>query len=135
MRESLGLSYSNSRELNTIIDKLPGRPEFVKSEITVDGEKFDVYHRDILECIKSLIGDPEFADKLKLVPERHFSDKDHQNRVYGDIHTGKWWWKVQVCINVLDSEKWLTPLNRLRWKRRIQEQQLFQYSSHLTRRN
>lgn len=97
----LGLSYTNSRELNAIIDNLPGRPEFTKSEIEVDGEKFEMYHRDILECIKSLIGDPEFADKLKLVPERHYLDKDHMNRMYSNIHTGKWWWKVQVHTNML----------------------------------
>lgn len=102
--ESLGLSYRNSRELNTIIDKLPGRPKFEKSEVTLAGEKFDIWHRDILECIKALVGDPEFADKLKLVPERHYSDKDHLNRVYSDIHTGKWWWKVQVFVNVLSFE-------------------------------
>ena len=107
----------------------------MKSEITVVGEKFDIYHRDILESIKSLIGDPEFVDALKLVPERHYSDKDRLNHVYSDIHTGKWWWKIQVCMNTLASERWLIFLNRLRWKRKTLERQLSLYSSHLTRCN
>ena len=96
VHESLGLSFKTSKELNTIVDKLPGRPKFKKSEVTVAGEVFDVWHRDILECIQTLIGDPEFAGQLKLVPERHYTDKDHLNRVYSDVHTGKWWWKIQV---------------------------------------
>ena len=61
------------------------------------GEVFDIWHRDILECIQTLIGDPEFDGELKLIPERHYADKDRMNRVYSDVHTGKWWWKIQVC--------------------------------------
>lgn len=68
-----------------------------------------MWHRDILECIKALISDPEFVDKLKLVPERHYSDMDRTDRVYSDIHTGKWWWKVQVFVNMYASKQWLIP--------------------------
>ena len=96
VHESLGLSYKTSKQLNAIVDKLPGRPKFKKSEVTMAGEVFDVWHRDILECIQTLIGDPEFAGELKLAPEKHYTDKDHLNRVYSDVHTGKWWWKIQV---------------------------------------
>ena len=91
VHESLGLSYKTSRELNAIVDQLPGRPKFKKSEVTMAGEAFDIWHRDILECIQTLIGDPEFVGKLKLAPERHYTDKDRLNRVYSDVHTGKWW--------------------------------------------
>jgi len=97
VHESLGLSYKTSKELNAIVDKLPGRPKFKKSEVTMAGEVFDVWHRDILECIQALIGDPEFVGQLKLAPERHYTDKDHLNWIYSDVHTGKWWWKIQVC--------------------------------------
>ena len=94
------MSYKNSKELNAIVDELPSRPKFNKSEVTVAGEVFDIYHRDILECIQALIGDPDFVGKLKLAPERHYLDGDQLNRVYSDVHTGKWWWKVQVCISI-----------------------------------
>ena len=67
------------------------------------GEVYDVWHRDILECIQTLIGDPEFAQHLKLAPERHYADKDHLNRVFSDVHTGKWWWKIQVCYYLVSS--------------------------------
>jgi len=100
VHEKLGLSYKNSKELNIIVDKLPSRPKFHKDEITVSGQAFDIYHRDILECIQSLLGDPEFEGKLKFAPEKHYSGPDQLNRVYSDVHTGKWWWKVQVSLNV-----------------------------------
>ncbi|KAJ7915699.1 hypothetical protein B0H13DRAFT_1584014, partial [Mycena leptocephala] len=71
--ERLGSSYKNSRELNNIIDtKLPGRPKFKRKEIIVGGEAYDVYFHDILECVKALFGDPEFAAHLKVAPERHY---------------------------------------------------------------
>ncbi|KAJ6599450.1 hypothetical protein B0H10DRAFT_1959125 [Mycena sp. CBHHK59/15] len=94
--ELLGLSYKNTRELNNIINKkLPGRPKFRCKEIIVAGEAYDVYFRDILECIKALYGDPEFAAHLKFAPERHYADKDEMICLYHDMHTGKWWWATQ----------------------------------------
>ncbi|KIJ12604.1 hypothetical protein PAXINDRAFT_14526 [Paxillus involutus ATCC 200175] len=101
--ERLGLSYKNSQELNKIIDtRLPGRPRFQRQEIVVAGEAFDVYFRDILECIRALFGDPEFAPYLAFEPERHYADADHTTRMYHDMHTGKWWWQTQ---KELEKEK------------------------------
>ncbi|KAJ7204055.1 hypothetical protein GGX14DRAFT_398364 [Mycena pura] len=97
--ERLGLSFKNSRELNHIIDtKLPGRPRFKRKEIIVGGEAYDVYFRDILECVKALYGDPEFAVHLKVAPERHYADEDQTVRLYHDMHTGKWWWATQIYV-------------------------------------
>ncbi|KAJ7795018.1 hypothetical protein B0H14DRAFT_3555990 [Mycena olivaceomarginata] len=95
--ESLGLSYKNSKELNQIIDQqLPnGRPVFQRQEIVVGGEAFDVYFRPIIECVRALYGDPEFAQDLIFAPERHYLDPDKTIRLYHDIHTAEWWWKTQ----------------------------------------
>ena len=60
------------------------------------GEAFEVYYRDILSCVKALFGDPEFTVDLLLAPERHYTDKDQKVRVYFEMNTGRWWWKVQV---------------------------------------
>lgn len=60
------------------------------------GEAFDVYFRDIIECIKALFGDPEFAPYLVLRPERHYADENQTTRIFHDMHTGKWWWDTQV---------------------------------------
>ncbi|KAJ7845718.1 hypothetical protein B0H14DRAFT_2357953, partial [Mycena olivaceomarginata] len=76
--EALGLSYRTSLELNQIIDNsLPRpRPRFQHEEIVVAGEAFDVYFRDIIQCIRALYGDPEFADCLIFAPERHYTDNN-----------------------------------------------------------
>ncbi|KAG1749000.1 uncharacterized protein EDB91DRAFT_1235537 [Suillus paluster] len=86
--EGLGLSYKNSCKLNKIIDtKIPAhRPRFQRKEILV---------ADIIECVRALYGDPEFAPYLMFVPEQHYTDQDETERLYHDLHTGKWWWNTQ----------------------------------------
>ncbi|KAJ7602777.1 hypothetical protein FB45DRAFT_982068 [Roridomyces roridus] len=98
--EALGLSYSNSRELNDIIDNVmpKGRPVFKRQEIVIGGEAFDVYFRPILDCVKALYGDPEFTQDLLFTPERHFSDANKTQRLFHDLHTGKWWWSTQKSL-------------------------------------
>lgn len=97
MHDTLGLSYKNSKELNKIIDALPARrPKFKREDIVIAGETFEVYHRDVLECVRTLFGDPEFTPHLVFKPERHYADEDRTVRMYSDMHTGKWWWATQV---------------------------------------
>jgi Plavaka transposase len=84
-------------ELNSIIDnKLPARPQFKRREIVIGGESVEMYSRDIVECIKSLWANPEFASLLAVEPERHYSDADHTVRVFHEMNTAKWWWATQV---------------------------------------
>jgi hypothetical protein len=95
--ESLGLSFKNTRELNEIIDKkLLGRPCFQRHEVVVGSEVCEVFYRDVIECIKSLFGDPNFTPHLRLAPEKHYTDDTKDTRMYHDMHTGKWWWSTQV---------------------------------------
>ncbi|KAF7342815.1 hypothetical protein MSAN_01997400 [Mycena sanguinolenta] len=99
VREALDLSYGTSVELNKIIDeKLPGRPKFTRSEVVVNGEVFQLYSRDILECVRALWGDADFAPYLFVVPEKHYIDKDKTIRMYHNMHTGKWWWSTQEAV-------------------------------------
>ncbi|KAJ7451993.1 hypothetical protein FB451DRAFT_1524612 [Mycena latifolia] len=105
VRDALSLSYGNSIQLNKIIDeKLPGRPKFVRSEVVVNGEVFHLYSRDILECVRALWGDTEFAPYLFVAPERHYIDKDKTIRMYHNMHTGKWWWSTQAALTVFGNK-------------------------------
>ncbi|THH18507.1 hypothetical protein EUX98_g8944, partial [Antrodiella citrinella] len=100
VKDDLGLSFKNSRELNKMIDKsLPAsRPRFRCKEVVVHGEAFDVYYRDALECVKSLYGDTNFAADLIFKPERHYTDADQTCRIFHEMHTGKWWWDTQKAL-------------------------------------
>ncbi|KAG1828595.1 hypothetical protein DFJ58DRAFT_672192 [Suillus subalutaceus] len=99
--ERLGLSFKNTNELNKIIDyELPtGRPKFKREQVVVAGKPFNVYYRDIPECIKSLYGDPDFARYLTFAPKRHYTDEDQTVRLFHDMYTGKWWWNMQKKLD------------------------------------
>lgn len=110
----LGLSYRSTKELNSIIDKdLPGRPSFACRDLTIGGETLHLYHRDILQCIRALYGNPEFTRDLIFAPERHFTDPERTCQVFSDMHTGEWWWEVQVRELLHSLIQLLTARNRL----------------------
>ncbi|TFK60899.1 hypothetical protein BDN72DRAFT_778839 [Pluteus cervinus] len=99
--EKLGLSYSTAPELNKFIDQnLPSpHPEFMRQEFTIDGHTYELYHRDPLECIRTLWGDRELTPHLIFRPERHYEDADCTIRVFHDMHTAKWWWATQNAVD------------------------------------
>ncbi|KAH9040509.1 hypothetical protein EDB85DRAFT_1858737, partial [Lactarius pseudohatsudake] len=97
--DKLGLSYRTPNELNNIIDKeLPERPQFKCEDVSIAGNTFQFYYCDILQCIRTLYGNPEFARDLVFAPERHYTDHERTCRVYSEIHTGDWWWAVQTSL-------------------------------------
>jgi len=49
-----------------------------------------------MKCIQTIYGDPQFTHDLVFAPERHYTSQERTCRVYNEIHTGDWWWKVQV---------------------------------------
>ncbi|KAI9457974.1 hypothetical protein BJY52DRAFT_1204447 [Lactarius psammicola] len=106
----LGLSYSTTKELDRIIDALPGRPHFKQLNFTIGEEDLSFYFRDVMECIRGLYGDPEFSDKLALAPERHYSDPERTCRIYSEMHTGDWWWAVQTSLESRQPGATVVPI-------------------------
>ena len=51
-----------------------------------------------MECIRELIGNPAFRDKMQYVPEKVYKDCDGNVRVFDEMWTGDWWWNLQVSI-------------------------------------
>jgi hypothetical protein len=100
--DKLSLSFSSAKELNVIIDKqLPGHPAFECRNLVIGGETLELYFRNILLCIWTIYSDPEFVRDLVVAPERHYTDQERTGRVYSEMHTGDWWWAVQVRHSVL----------------------------------
>jgi hypothetical protein len=98
--EALGLSYRNVAQLDALIDRLPGCPPFKHETLRICGEEFSLHFRDIILCIQELIGNPEFVNDLVFMPERHYVDVEKRIRIIDEMHTGDWWWTVQVCFNL-----------------------------------
>ena len=85
--------------LNGLIDtELPGRPHFQCDVLDIGGEELEFYYRDVLECIRSLYGDPSWAQEMAFAPERHYTSHARTSRVYNELYTSDWWWTVQVCF-------------------------------------
>jgi len=72
--------------------------------VVIAGEAFEMYSRNIIDCIKSIFGDPEFTSQLILSPEKHYADADKTQRLYHEMNTGKWWWNTQVSAFILHVE-------------------------------
>ncbi|KAF8239233.1 hypothetical protein L208DRAFT_1032773, partial [Tricholoma matsutake] len=82
-------------ELNHVIDeKLPSNPDFQHCEVIVASEAFELFSHNIIECIKALWGDVDFAEHLLVEPEQHYADVDQTIHLFFDMHTGKWWWCI-----------------------------------------
>ncbi|KIL63907.1 hypothetical protein M378DRAFT_79020 [Amanita muscaria Koide BX008] len=100
--DRLGLTFRTTRELNRVVDKLPARPKFLCEEVTVAGHMYTCFYRSIIACILALYRDPAFARDMLYVPELHFKDNEGKQRIYHDMNTGKWWWKMQ---DILEAQK------------------------------
>ncbi|KAI0039510.1 hypothetical protein FA95DRAFT_1504079 [Auriscalpium vulgare] len=111
IQERLGLSFKSSKDVNKIIDGcLPAVPEFTSEEIEVDGETYEVFLRDALQCIKMLYGNPEFLAHMTFAPERHYADEDLTIPLYHQMYTGRWWWKVQKTLEALNPGATVVPV-------------------------
>ncbi|KAH9830637.1 uncharacterized protein C8Q71DRAFT_716534 [Rhodofomes roseus] len=108
---ALGLSFKNTKELNKIIDgSLPGRPAFVRQVLEVDGERYDLWLRDIMQCIRVLFGSPDWAADLLVAPEQHYLDDSRTTRIYSDMNTGEWWWRLQHKLEAKRLGATVVPL-------------------------
>lgn len=132
--DTVGLSFRTVDELNKMIDaNLSGRPHFQCKLLTVNGEPLEFYSRDVIGCIRSLYGDPEFAQHLVFAPERHYTSHERSMRIYNEIHTGDWWWKVQVSHTLIDQMPITNLWTRLPLRIADPERRSSQLSFPLTR--
>lgn len=83
------------------IDALPRGPKFSCTPIKVgyDGpatETVELWHRNPIEVIKHLLGNPLFDGHMMYTPHRIFRKEDRTNREYSEMWSGDWWWNTQV---------------------------------------
>ena len=85
------------KELNNIIDNHMARlPSFQSKELHIGNERLDFHFRDMLQCIRTLYGDPAFARYMAHSPVQYYTSADQSCRVVNEMHTGNWWWSIQV---------------------------------------
>jgi len=59
-------------------------------------EEFILRHRNVIDAVKSLWGDPALTEHLVYRPKQIFHNAKKRNRVYSEMWTGKWWQHTQV---------------------------------------
>ncbi|KAI0082439.1 hypothetical protein K474DRAFT_1585490 [Panus rudis PR-1116 ss-1] len=102
---SVGSKYTFFQKL----DKLPESQKWVYDDITVVGdrigednkmmsERLELWRRDPVECVRELIGNPDFRDAMAYSPQKVFADMGRNVRVYDEMWTGEWWWKKQTTL-------------------------------------
>ncbi|KZT59448.1 hypothetical protein CALCODRAFT_536682 [Calocera cornea HHB12733] len=57
-----------------------------------------MWHRDVMEVVTALVGDPRFTAHLRFAPERHYIDDKKEYRLLSEMWTGNWWWRTQVSM-------------------------------------
>ncbi|KIY61062.1 hypothetical protein CYLTODRAFT_405753 [Cylindrobasidium torrendii FP15055 ss-10] len=102
VREKLGLSYNNTAGLHDTMDHIPRRAgEWLTKELSfpdLPNDTFILRHRDILEAIQSLWGNPSLANKIVYRPCKIFTDRDKTHRIVNEMWTGDWWWRIQNML-------------------------------------
>jgi hypothetical protein len=64
--------------------------------VDIGNQRLDFYCRNTLECIRLLYGDAAFAPHLAFAPVQVYTDAEQTCRVVNEMHTGDWWWSLQV---------------------------------------
>ncbi|THU86074.1 hypothetical protein K435DRAFT_805378 [Dendrothele bispora CBS 962.96] len=106
IQEDVKPSYHNARSLLKFIDNIERGPEFQCTPIKLEGdivdsnghaqtETLELWHRDPVEVIKDLMGNPVFRGHQQYAPVQHFRNKERTDREYSEMWTGDWWWDVQ----------------------------------------
>jgi hypothetical protein len=76
---------------------MDGPPLFRCKEVQIGNQSLDFYCRNTLECIRLLYSDATFAQHLAFVPVQVYTDAEQTCHVVNEMHTGDWWWSLQVC--------------------------------------
>ncbi|KAF7303335.1 hypothetical protein MIND_00561200 [Mycena indigotica] len=107
-------SFTNTQTFFELIDSLPSGPRWsctpfvlTVDKVGLDGEQktmtLEFWHRNILDCVRELLGNPQLGDQA-FEPRRIFTSKSEAgvgvNREYSEMCTGDWWWETQLKLPI-----------------------------------
>lgn len=108
-------SYKSNYTLNQKIDALPTGAGWICDAVKMNGDVFEadgktpiveeleLWRRNPVDCIRELIGNPAFRESMAYAPEQVYEDEKGESRIYDEMWTGDWWWKMQV--NLISTRK------------------------------
>ncbi|KAJ7456359.1 hypothetical protein B0H11DRAFT_1874417 [Mycena galericulata] len=111
VREGIDPSFHNNRAFLKRIDALPEGPQWKCYPFELEGnelgadnkprtEVLEMWHRDPVECVRELLGNPAFT-KQGYEPCRifkSFKDDKCSNREFNEMWTADWWWEELLPV-------------------------------------
>ena len=83
------------------ISNLPKQDEWHTCTMTLSEDptvQHQIYYRNPIDVIKSLWSNPTYADQMAFAPQKVWTSSDKTSRLYNEMWTGDWWWKIQVLF-------------------------------------
>ncbi|KAG9086517.1 hypothetical protein FRC06_003041, partial [Ceratobasidium sp. 370] len=98
-------------ELDTEILNLPRGPRWYCETKIIKGDRgeeiLDLWKRDIGEMIVWILRNRRFLGCTRYAPERIYDSPMKERRIYGEMWTGDWWWRLQ---NILGAHATIAPI-------------------------
>ncbi|KAG8800252.1 hypothetical protein FRC16_003302 [Serendipita sp. 398] len=60
--------------------------------------KIEFLYRDPIEAIRYLFSCPNLATNMEYAPKMVYRDGSKEERIYSEMNTGDWWWRVQDTL-------------------------------------
>ncbi len=62
-----------------------------------DGKEvnYPYYNQNSLDCIRLLLRHLQLKKDLVWAPAKQFTDEQHTEQLYSELHTGDYWWTEQ----------------------------------------
>ena len=95
----MGISFSSAKDLRNRIKILPSGPIWLTKEMPTDFPtlgKVQLYYRNPLQCLQSLLYNPLFSDSLEFAPYRIYQDNTKTVRVFTEWLSGDAAWEIQA---------------------------------------
>ncbi|KAG8789232.1 hypothetical protein FRC12_013725 [Ceratobasidium sp. 428] len=94
--------WNTPAELKREINRLPHGPPWYRETVVVEGdlgdEILDLWKRDVSEVVRWLLANRRFLPDMRFAPELHWDSPEKINRIYDEMWSGDWWWRMQNLI-------------------------------------
>lgn len=101
----LPLSFKNAKELRGRAELLPMGPQWHATPVPLQTYPtkmpVQLYHRDPIDCLQSLLHSPLVADHIDFTPFRLYKSAERIVRVYTEWLSGDAAWNFQVSKVIL----------------------------------
>lgn len=99
--QNLGrLPWQGVKQFNEALDALPHGPDWLRQTITITGDRgqeiVDFWYRSGLDVVQHLISNRRFQHNMRYGPEKHWTSEERLSRVFSEMWTAGWWWRIQV---------------------------------------